>query len=257
MELVMNAEAAVGYSSGSQRARVVTELWGEDNLFCAQCDSNDVKRLANNTHASDYQCSKCQAWYQLKSQRTRFKKCITDGAYEAMMSAIRRDQTPNFLFMQYDSTRWIVRNLLLIPQFAFPSSAIIKRKPLALTARRAGWVGCNIALASIPQEARIPIVLDGNITSPDEVRLQYRKVAPLKELRPKERGWTLDVLNGIRKMKKQEFTTAEAYSLVPLLEELHPDNRHVRDKLRQQLQFLRDAGMLIHVERGRWRLPDA
>jgi type II restriction enzyme len=39
------------------------------------------------------------------------------------------------------------------------------------------------------------------------------------------------------------------------LEQLHPDNRHVRDKIRQQLQVLRDAGLLIHVESGRWRLP--
>ncbi|PYJ57817.1 MAG: hypothetical protein DME22_24330 [Verrucomicrobia bacterium] len=26
-------------------------------------------------------------------------------------------------------------------------------------------------------------------------------------------------------------------------------------KIRQQLQVLRDAGLLIHVESGRWRLP--
>ncbi|MGA2181250.1 MAG: hypothetical protein ABSH15_16930 [Verrucomicrobiota bacterium] len=39
------------------------------------------------------------------------------------------------------------------------------------------------------------------------------------------------------------------------LEKLHPDNRHVRDKIRQQLQVLRDAGLLLHVERGEWRLP--
>jgi len=28
------------------------------------------------------------------------------------------------------------------------------------------------------------------------------------------------------------------------LEKLHPDNRHVKDKIRQQLQALRDAGLL-------------
>jgi len=49
------------------------------------------------------------------------------------------------------------------------------------------------------------------------------------------------------------------------LEQLHPDNRHVRDKIRQQLQVLRDTGLLLHVvrlrfasprqERGVWRLP--
>jgi Dam-replacing HTH domain len=37
--------------------------------------------------------------------------------------------------------------------------------------------------------------------------------------------------------------------------QLHPDNRHVRDKIRQQLQVLRDAKLLIHVGSGLWRLP--
>jgi len=32
-------------------------------------------------------------------------------------------------------------------------------------------------------------------------------------------------------------------------------NRDVKGKIRQQLQVLRDAGLLLHVERGIWRLP--
>jgi hypothetical protein len=32
-------------------------------------------------------------------------------------------------------------------------------------------------------------------------------------------------------------------------------NRPVRDKIRQQLQILRDAKLLIHVGSGVWRLP--
>ncbi|MGO8680094.1 MAG: hypothetical protein ACLPYZ_03865 [Limisphaerales bacterium] len=47
--------------------------------------------------------------------------------------------------------------------------------------------------------------------------------------------------------------------------ELHGAGRPVRDKIRQQRQVLRDAGLLLHVvrlrfasprqERGCWRLP--
>jgi hypothetical protein len=44
-----------------------------------------------------------------------------------------------------------VENVILIPRFAFPLSAIEKRKPLAETARRAGWVGCNILLQQFRQ----------------------------------------------------------------------------------------------------------
>jgi type II restriction enzyme len=182
-----------------------------------------------------------------------------------MMNAIRHDETPNFYFMQYELATWRVKNLLLVPSFAFPPSAIIKRKPLALTARRAGWVGCNIALNRVPAEARIFVVrttvceprnaavraagssgvpprertrsetprkpADADacatntvITSPEEVRAKYKRVKPLENISVTQRGWTLDVLNAIRRLGKTEFTTADTYAFTRELERLHPDN---------------------------------
>jgi type II restriction enzyme len=88
-----------------------------------------------------------------------------------------------------------------------------------------------------------------------EVREQFRRVKPLKDISVTQRGWTLDVLNAIRRLGKTEFTTTDAYAFTRELEKLHPDNRHIKDKIRQQLQVLRDAGLLLHVERGSWRLP--
>ena len=35
----MEYEVASRYKSASQRARVVTELWGAGNLYCPDCDS--------------------------------------------------------------------------------------------------------------------------------------------------------------------------------------------------------------------------
>ena len=138
MNLSMVGELADTYRSGSQRARVVTEAWGEDNLYCPNCSSPSLSRLRNNNKASDYSCPSCGFWYQLKGQQSRIGDRINDGAYKAMMDAIRADETPNFYFMQYELATWSVTNLLLIPSFAFPTSAIIKRNPLAATARRAG-----------------------------------------------------------------------------------------------------------------------
>ena len=67
------------------------------------------------------------------------------------MKAIREERTPNLLLMRHALATWEVRDLLLIPSFMFSESAVIKRKPLAATARppsavllrrtgRAGWV---------------------------------------------------------------------------------------------------------------------
>jgi type II restriction enzyme len=214
-----------------------------------------LSRLQNNTQASDYSCPSCGFWYQLKGQKSPIRSSIADGAFEAMMNAIRNDETPNFYFMQYELATWRVKNLLLVPSFAFPPSAIIKRKPLSVTARRAGWTGCNIALNRIPVEARIAVVTENQAASESEVREKFKRVKPLKDISVAQRGWTLDVLNAIRRLGKTEFTTADTYAFTRELEKLHPDNRHVQDKIRQQLQVLRDLGLLLHIERGIWRLP--
>src|SRR6185437_3459323 len=103
------------------------------------------------------------------------------------------------------------------PEFAFSISAIEKRKPLAPTARRAGWIGCNILLTEMPPDARISLVVNGEPTSPKSARKQYARVRPLANLRPETRGWTLDVLNLIRSLHKQTFTLADAYTLEPHL----------------------------------------
>jgi len=254
MNLSMRGELAEAYRSGSQRARVVTEAWGENNLYCPNCSSPNLSRLCANTKACDYSCPKCDIEFQLKGQQSRIGDWINDGAYRAMMDAIRTDATPNFFFMQYDLDSWRVKNLLLIPSFAFPASAIVKRPPLAATARRAGWVGCNIALHRIPIDARIGVVTESQVLPAKEVRARFCRMKPLAELNAKQRGWTLDVLNAVRRLGKTQFTTAETYSFARELEQLHPDNRHVKDKIRQQLQVLRDRGFLVQVERGCWKM---
>jgi type II restriction enzyme len=317
MNLSMTGDLAATYKSGSQRARVVTEAWGEHNLYCPNCSSPKLDRLAHNTHASDFSCPQCHFWFQLKGQQKPIGNSITDGAYASMMRAITTDAAPSYYFMHYDVASWTVRALLLVPHFAFPPSAIVKRPPLSTTARRAGWVGCNFALNRIPPDAMISIVRtvaspsplrsggegrgevarfinhpdslpvgrllsgtgvspvygrkDGKkedrqdacptfISPPSVVRERFQRIKPLQELSVKQRGWTLDVLNIVRRMsgalgeRRPTFTNADIYAYERELAALHPDNRHIRDKIRQQLQVLRDTGFLTQPERGLWRV---
>jgi len=53
----------------------------------------------------------------------------------------------------------------------------------------------------------------------------------------------------------KEFTTADVYGYADHLSQLHPDNRNIKAKIRQQLQELRDRNLLLHLDRNRWRLP--
>ncbi len=171
-----------------------------------------------------------------------------------MKRAILEDRTPNLFVLHYDLDTWAVRTVVLVPHFAFALSAVERRKPLAPTARRAGWVGCNILLDKIPEHARISIVNVGTPQTPQQVRASYNRLRPLEKLRVEKRGWTLDVLQVVQSSGKLEFTLADVYAHTGALAKLHPNNAHVRDKIRQQLQVLRDLGLLTFLGSGSYRL---
>lgn len=201
-----------------------------------------------------------------------------------MKSAILTDRTPSLYVLHYDLTAWVVRTVILIPHFAFALSAIEVRPPLAPTARRAGWVGCNILLHKIPADARIPIVDDGKIRPAAEVRRAYKRLRPLEKIKAEKRGWTLDVLNVVRALVEEReagraktiaaksghgemqecrpkgtalhnaFTLEEVYAHAGELNELHPANHNIQPKIRQQLQVLRDMGLVEFLGSGDYRL---
>jgi len=58
----------------------------------------------------------------------------------------------------------------------------------------------------------------------------------------------------IDKLGKKKFTLDEVYAFENKLSLLHPENRHIKDKIRQQLQVLRDKGYLEFTSRGNYRL---
>jgi type II restriction enzyme len=171
-----------------------------------------------------------------------------------MKRAILEDRTPNLFVLHYDLDTWAVRTVLLVPHFAFSMSTLEKRPPLAPTARRAGWVGCNILLDGIPANARISVVSEGAPNSKREVRSAYDRLRPLEKLQVEKRGWTLDVLQVVQSLGRKDFTLADVYEHTDALARLHPKNAHVRDKIRQQLQVLRDLGLLEFLGGGRYRL---
>jgi len=171
-----------------------------------------------------------------------------------MKRAILEDRTPNLFVLNYDLDAWAVRSVLLVPHFAFALSAIERRKPLAATARRAGWVGCNILLDKIPVHARISVVSEGTPVTAHEVRSSYNRLRPLGTLQVEKRGWTLDVLQVVQSLGKMEFTLADVYAHADALAKLHPANQHIQPKIRQQLQILRNMGLLEFLGPGSYRL---
>ena len=254
MDLHLPTAGLDRYKSASQRARVGTESWGAANFFCPSCESPRLDVAPRNTVAVDYFCPACKSPFQLKSQSKPLGSKIVDAAYSEMKRAILEDRTPNLFVLHYDLDTWAVRTVLLVPHFAFALSAVERRRPLAPTARRAGWVGCNILLDKIPVHARISVVSEGTPHTPHQVRSSYNRLRPLEKLQVEKRGWTLDVLQVVQSLSKMEFTLADVYAHADALARLHPKNAHVRDKIRQQLQLLRDMGLLDFLGGGDYRL---
>ena len=44
------------------------------------------------------------------------------------------------------------------------------------------------------------------------------------------------------------------YEFETVLAKQHPDNKHIKDKIRQQLQILRDRNYIQFIGRGEYRL---
>lgn len=250
----MPAHLAEGYRSPSQRARVVSEAWAEQNLFCPCCPSPHLKLFDPNARAVDLFCPTCRAPFQLKSQSRPVSARVMDAGYDAMVEAIERGNTPHLFVLDYDRTRWAARNLVLIPRFAFSLSCVEKRRPLGPGARRSGWVGCNILLTNIPLDARIPVITAGAPEAPSRVRELFARLRPLEKSGQEARGWTLDVLRVVRSLHAERFSLADVYDGEDELQKLHPRNRNVRPKIRQQLQRLRDMGLVEFLGNGSYRV---
>jgi type II restriction enzyme len=253
LDLFCSLELRSRYRSNSQIARVLTEKWFAGQMYCPACDSGTFVPAPNNCPGIDFTCPKCALSAQLKSRRTALTNRIVDAGYDAMIRAIRSNQAPNLFLLRY-SAAWSIIDLLLIPSFFFTESAIEKRTPLSSMARRAGWVGCNILLNNVPEDGRIPVVTEGVAANPSQVRDSYQRLQPFREIEISARGWTLDILNIVRKLGKKDVSLPEFYQFEGLLQGLHPNNKNVRPKIRQQLQVLRDLGYLGFEGGGHYRV---
>jgi type II restriction enzyme len=87
------------------------------------------------------------------------------------------------------------------------------------------------------------------------VLAEWKKTLFLREeTEVSARGWLLDVIRILEKLGKREFTLNDVYTYESELSKLHQENKHVKDKIRQQLQVLRDKGYLDFVARGYYRI---
>ena len=240
-----------GYRSPSQKARVLTETWTVKNGYCPQCGNDTLNHLPNNAPVGDFCCPACHAPYEQKSSKNDFGAKVLASNYQKMIDAIRNNSNPDLFFLTYSIATFSVRSLFVVPKLFFHSGIIIPRRPLQASARRAGWIGCTIQLSEIPYNGRIYIVKNGMEREKTNVLKQYHDTLFLEEQTVSARGWLLDVWNCVNQLPAT-FKLNDVYAFEPQLQNKYPGNKHIRDKIRQQLQILRDKNIIQFHGSGRY-----
>jgi hypothetical protein len=246
-------EPEANYVSGSQKARVWTERWASEWLYCVNCGNPEILQFPANLPVADFYCPRCNDQYELKSQKKPFGAKLANGAYSTKMERLQSASNPNLLLLSYDASAASVRDICIIPKHFFVPEVVEQRKPLAPTARRAGWVGSNILLSRIPQSGRIHIVQNGIVIAKENVLEQWKLTLFLRAQPADTRGWLIEVMKCVDTFGDREFEIDEIYAFEPVLAQIYPGNNNIRPKIRQQLQVLRDSGYLEFVAKGRYR----
>lgn len=250
MNLNFNQSLAANYKSEPSRIRVLSEDWVAKHGYCRSCNAEPLVEFANNQPVADFYCSNCDEEYELKSKKAKLSNIINDGAYDTMIHRINSKNNPSFFFLTY-SQALSVNNFLIIPKHFFKPDMIVKRKPLSITAKRAGWVGCNIDLRKVPESGKVFLVKNEQVIPRNNVTEHFQKTLFLRKQTIASRGWTLDVWQCIDRLDAN-FSLNQVYAFADLLKLKHPENNHIKDKIRQQLQVLRDRGIIEFIGRGHY-----
>jgi type II restriction enzyme len=250
-------EAQSPYTSGSQSARAWTERWVHEWVYCPNCGGAKITPFPNNSPVADFFCASRSEEYELKSQKSKFGNKVLDGAFQAKCDRLAASNNPNLFLLNYNLKELAVVNLLIVPKHFFVRDIIQERKPLALTARRAGWIGSHILLDRIPASGKIHIIRNGLLQPKELVLAEWKKTLFLRDEGLEARGWLIEVMKCVEAIGKQEFDLDDVYAFEAKLSGLYPNNQHVKQKIRQQLQVLRDHGYLDFMSRGHYRLKSS
>ena len=253
MNLKLNEVTAKQYKNNSQKIRVISECWVKQNGYCPNCGC-ELSEFENNRPVADFLCNNCREEFELKSKNSKsIGKKIVDGAYQTMIQRINDENNPSFFFLTYNKSTFEVNNFLIIPSFYFVPNIIEKRKPLSKNARRSGWIGCNILLKELPESSKIYFVKNSTIVDKKRVLGNWSKNSFLKNKKGESKRWILDVMNCVDKINNEEFSLKDVYKFEKILKAKHPNNNFIKDKIRQQLQLLRDKGIIEFLGRGKYK----
>ncbi len=234
------------FKSKSQQARFVTERWAAANLYCPQCGSY-LSPLPNNTPVIDLQCKICNLQFQLKSKTQAFGKSVPGGDYHHMVQSVQMRQHPSFFLLQWDANDYLVTNVQLIHKDCIEEDCIVRRQKIA-----SGFEGFNLDLKLVLRSGRIPIVYEGREIEKDTVLSQWKAITKIIPSMSSLNGWQKEVMRFIDSLGN-EFYASDFEDQCLIWEAKYPNNNHIAAKVRQQLQMLRNKGLIQFDGKGKYR----
>ena len=251
MKLLFPDMRLMNYKSLSQRVRVLSEQWMQEEMYCPSCGRDKLSKFPNNTKLADFFCEHCGEIYELKSKGQPIGRTILDGAYYTALERITGLTNPNLFVLQYHE--YAVENLVLVPKYFFTPDILQMRNALSSSARRAGYIGSVILYDKIPAHGKIEIVKSHTECNKCDVLKNYRRATQLDMKSLESRSWLMDILKCLDKITCEIFSLKEVYAFVGELSRKHPDNHNIEAKIRQQLQILRDRGFVEFLGGGKYK----
>jgi len=111
------------------------------------------------------------------------------------------------------SLEYEVTNLFLVPKRFIVPEIIERRKPLALNARRTGWVGCNLKISCLPVAGRVFYIKNKSVISAGNVLSQWQATEFLDSVAPPRRGWLVAVMQCAEKYRRRNLAFKTCMSL--------------------------------------------
>ncbi|RXR34653.1 NgoFVII family restriction endonuclease [Flavobacterium piscinae] len=105
-------------------------------------------------------------------------------------------------------------------------------------------------LKKIPKSEQIPLPtysVDATVEKNDVITLPEGIISSTLK------GWKLIVFNCIQSIPKDVFTLNDVNAFVPQLQKDYPNNNTIPAKIRQQLQLLRDLGLIEFLGNGNYK----
>lgn len=156
-EIISQIKENNNWKSESRIVGESCEYYIMNNIKCIRCNESNFEKCKTNEQSKDLICISCNQKFQIKAKSSTQKQVnniktknlfkTLGGEYSTTLKHI--DEQIDYLIILYEKLSYKIISILYINHENINSKCIIPRKPLSITARRAGWQGCHIIFDNI------------------------------------------------------------------------------------------------------------